>query len=992
MSSHRLAVATLVWLAGSAAATPIAERITAPGAAAHSFGGSDVIGGIGDWYVSNGIVEAIIDDAGPQEDLLPLLGSATPPKQNLAAGTGGTLVDLALVGHDNDQFAQMFSVAGLSNSNRIFYRTVAASVTGDTAVVTATGGVRGFDSGASPVPPDDLEVATAYSTSGDDPFLLVTTTITNRHPTNTATGLGTLLDPITWTQRGPIPFSPLPSRGFRHGVLDLSNIVVGLEFPLFAAAPGNLGPDDGVLDPATGTGTGEVAYGLLPIELSVDDDGDGPGAPLVRQVQTLFGVSNNTTTALGPTPITAGLAPGAVLRYSRRLYVGDRNDVAAVTDRMLPVLAGRFGFAVGTISGDVDATDTRRVIATLIATRTAGPDAVFAPGAPITHRVTDRNGRFAGVVLPEGTYDVEVRTPVRPAVTVHDVVVAAGTDTRITIPRLASVGTLALRAVELRRGGSVRLPARIVVRGLGDTPDPTFHKTFDATLIDPAGGPDLDLHPETFGGGPAQGNTVLVGLEPVRVQLPPGRYELIATHGPTHALARRRITVRAGRRTAATFALRPIVVPTDGLSADFHVHSARSFDASAPLAARVVSYAAEGVDVIVATDHDRITDYAPVIAAMGLGRRIASIVGDEVTSAVENPPSFPASIGHWNGFPLTPDPTAPRDGAILDELVAPNMVIHRLRTAGAGVVQVNHPRDTLTGLTSLGFFTNIGFDPDLSLNAPPNDVLLDRDVLGPGRSGVTNPGGYRNLDFDTLEIANGLSIESYLAVRRDWMSLLNQTDRVTVPFIAGTAVSDSHRLTLETPGYFRTWVLGAGTSPVGLDVGRFTSAVRAGAMIGTNGPQLRVTVDAGTGHAGPGEVLATPDGTATLGIVVDTVPWIPVEEVRVFMNGVLTDVFDSTTTPAVTAGPADPFSRSAEGARRFDAQIPLTLAHDTWVIVEAGVRLDPQTPTPTPLDLLVPGIVPLAFSNPVFIDVGGNGVTPSGLSASTGNQRTPGAS
>jgi hypothetical protein len=104
MPGVRLAVAAMVLLAGAlAGAAPIAERITAGNADARLFGGSDPAGGIDDWYLSNGVVEAIIDDAGPQADLVPLLGAAAPAKQNSGASTGGTLVDLALVGHDNDQ-------------------------------------------------------------------------------------------------------------------------------------------------------------------------------------------------------------------------------------------------------------------------------------------------------------------------------------------------------------------------------------------------------------------------------------------------------------------------------------------------------------------------------------------------------------------------------------------------------------------------------------------------------------------------------------------------------------------------------------------------------------------------------------------------------------------------------------------------------------------------------------------------------------------------
>ena len=48
-------------------------------------GGSDPVGGLGDWYLANNLVEAIIDDVHNQNGLAP---------------SGGTLVDFAHLGAD----------------------------------------------------------------------------------------------------------------------------------------------------------------------------------------------------------------------------------------------------------------------------------------------------------------------------------------------------------------------------------------------------------------------------------------------------------------------------------------------------------------------------------------------------------------------------------------------------------------------------------------------------------------------------------------------------------------------------------------------------------------------------------------------------------------------------------------------------------------------------------------------------------------------------
>jgi hypothetical protein len=153
------------------------------------------------------------------------------------------------------------------------------------------------------------------------------------------------------------------------------------------------------------------------------------------------------------------------------------------------------------------------------------------------------------------------------------------------------------------------------------------------------------------------------------------------------------------------------------------------------------------------------------------------------------------------------------------------------RSVGADtVIQYNHPRAGVSGLTSIGFFNSIGcqrcanaidtpctvdgdcpaganqectcvgYQPDRPLDAPPNDILLDMGVLGPGSA--ANPDGLRNIDFDVVEIANGAKstdFEAVLAMRTDWFSLLRQDYRKF-----GTAVSDSHRATIEHAGWSRT--------------------------------------------------------------------------------------------------------------------------------------------------------------------------------------------
>jgi hypothetical protein len=990
----------------------VAERVTIDSAAELLFTGSDADGGIDDWYLSNGVVQAIIDDVGPQNDLIGVV--PTPPaKQSEAGFTGGTLIDLGRVSANNDQLAQMFSVGGLSQDNFFVFDLISSETTPTVAKISVTGGLLGFA-----VPPADLDVLMEYSLGLDDDFLTVTTTVTNNGSVNAAP-LGGLLDVFIWTDRGPLPFSPLAGLGFDHPTIDISDPLASLEQPSFSAAPGALGPADGVIDPVSGAVAGEVAYGLLGVQATFDPDGPGALPPTFDNVvDTLFGVSSHEITALGNTPLCfCGLPPTGTLTYTRRIYVGTRNDVASVANPILEEMATRAGFETGTISGDIDGAERPDVVATGIATRTGGtPLASFPDDTPVTQFRTDGTGIFSGVVLPVGTYDLEVRSAERDVVQVTGISVTSGTDTPVAVPALSGLGTVEFEVFEKQKGPDLPIPAKATFKGRKGDPDPIFAR--DVSALELSDGGNNTVQTQSFGGSLAQGNLVYLPDGTGSVQVRPGRYEVYGSRGPEYTVQRKKITVKAGKTKRVKFVLTKLLETPDAISGDFHIHSARSLDASAGLPARVASFAGEGLEVMVSTDHDFHLDYAPVIEALDLEPFVTSIVGVEVTGSVPNPPAFPQSTGHINAWPMTVAADKRRDGSIEEEFVAPNFIFSRLREGGADVIQYNHLRAGSSGLTSIGFFNNmgcgrcendvdqtcsgdgdcpadpapqnctcVGYQTDRPITAAPNDELLSDDVLG--NSGVANPDGIRNIDFDAMEIGNGISPNGYLRLRADWFSLLAQANAPTpsgpVPIIWGTGVSDSHRVSIEAPGYMRTYVLGSGDDPAALDPAGFDANILAGRMVATTGPFIEATLSDGAGNtAGLGETFTPTSSPLTLQVRVQASNWIPLEEVRVIVNG---DVpaglaFDGTTTPAVKKAPKKPLSKGKKSVERFDAAIPLPdSASDFFLLVEAGQKLDPVPAADPFASLIVPDFVSLAFTNPIFVDLAGDGFDPPGLPA-----------
>src|SRR5262249_50276951 len=141
-----------------------------------------------------------------------------------------------------------------------------------------------------------------------------------------------------------------------------------------------------------------------------------------------------------------------------------------------------------------------------------------------------------------------------------------------------------------------------------------------------------------------------------------------ASRGVEYTIARKTITVQAGQTVNLPLEIERVIDTSGYVSADFHVHTGRSLDSSAPLRDRVRSYVAEGAEGLLCTDHNFITDLAPVVEEGGYGPYLKTIIGDEMTTALSSP-AFPQSFGHHNVFPLLVEPQARRRGAVQTEYV-----------------------------------------------------------------------------------------------------------------------------------------------------------------------------------------------------------------------------------------------------------------------------------------------------------------------------------
>jgi hypothetical protein len=472
-------------------------------------------------------------------------------------------------------------------------------------------------------------------------------------------------------------------------------------------------------------------------------------------------------------------------------------------------------------------------------------------------------------------------------------------------PRLRETGTL---SVEVADASGAPVPARLTFRAVGETP-----KLFFTTV---------DIAREEAGAVTAFDRAfVLRGTADLRV--PVGTYDVWVSHGPEWDTARERVTIRAGLETEMRARLRHVIDTPGWISGDFHVHSSASFDSRVPLRDRVFQFVADGIDLIVATDHNVIADYAPVITELGVGDLLASASGDEITTK---------TWGHFGAFPLKLDEADVGRGAIATGTRTPAQIFGELRARAPGaLIDVHHPR-LLHG--RMGYF-----------------ALAELDVA----SGKARQPGF-SFDFDAIEVLNGYLDSDRTSVGEvigDWLALLDGGKRVSC-----TGNSDSHHLTFNLGGYPRNYVQVGDVAVAKLDPAAVAAAVKAGHSFFTTGPMIEATIGGKTF----GELVSVPRGTnkVELRVTVRAANWVSVNKLTVLGPG-----------GAVLAIRAIPSSAQLV---RLDEVIELPATRDGYAIV----RVDGDRPlAPNVGDLRSFVVYPLAVANPIWIDADGDGkVTP----------------
>ena len=361
----------------------------------------------------------------------------------------------------------------------------------------------------------------------------------------------------------------------------------------------------------------------------------------------------------------------------------------------------------------------------------------------------------------------------------------------------------------------------------------------------------------------------------VNLQLPPGKYQIIAGRGVEWSIDRQWITISEHVLSPVKLAITREVDTKGYISCDTHVHTyTYSRHGDATLDERLVTIAGEGIELPIATDHNLHIDYAPRVNELGIGRFFTPVIGNEVTT----------KIGHFNIFPVPtnaplPDHTLGNWGDIVKSI---------RNTTGAKLVILNHARDVHSGVTPF---------------APSRHNSLTGRSL---QNGAFLP--------NAMELINsGATQTDCLQLYRDWFGLLNRGIEVS-----GIGCSDSHDVARHFVGQSRTYIRVDDDDPGNIDTDAAVKALANGHANLSYGlfTTMRVNREFGAGD------LAISKNKFVATIRVQGPSWVTARQVDLYVNGILSHTF--------------PIRKGQRGGTKWTGQVKLGgLKHDAFLVAIA---------------------------------------------------------
>ncbi|GAB5404865.1 MAG: hypothetical protein Aurels2KO_30960 [Aureliella sp.] len=523
---------------------------------------------------------------------------------------------------------------------------------------------------------------------------------------------------------------------------------------------------------------------------------------------------------------------------------------------------------------------------------------------------TDADG-YARMRLGPGTYLANVAAPGRPSRSYKFLVLQGRQLTHnITIPAPSRV------RAKITDGNAAPIPAKVQFIAKRGSQDPDFGPT-SATF--------------------AVKNVVYTASGDFTQEVSPGEYMAIVSHGNEYDAAFVDIVVKEGLITDLSVSLERTVDTRGWVSTEYHSHSSPSGDNVSDQLGRVLNLLAENLEFAPCTEHNRIDTYEDDLLQLGATSKMATCTGMELTGG-------PLPVNHQNAFPLVHHQHT-QDGGGPQTDSDPVKQIERLAlwdSSSDKVVQSNHPNlPQILG--------------DKNLDGKPDDGF--RGMLGWMDVVEVHPPA---LIFETPP-ANISPADKYDNRIFAWMQLLNLGYR-----IPGVVNTDAH-YNFHGSGWLRNYVASSTDDPAEIKVAEMVESTERGHIVMTTGPFLEVGMSHGGSPNGQlaiaGDDVVTGDGLVSLYVRVQCPNWFDINRVQVFANGRALKAanFTRRTHPKL-------FS---DATVRFEHLFTLPkFDTDTHVIVatigeglELGRVMGPEKGK----------LPPVAVSNPIFVDIDGNG-------------------
>jgi hypothetical protein len=400
----------------------------------------------------------------------------------------------------------------------------------------------------------------------------------------------------------------------------------------------------------------------------------------------------------------------------------------------------------------------------------------------------------------------------------------------------------------------------------------------------------------------------------------------------------RTLKIDDGKTTDMSVKLPRVVDTTGWVSADFHSHSSPSGDNTSSQLGRVLNLIGEHIEFAPCTEHNRISTYEHHLTQLRAKAFMATVSGMELTGT-------PLPFNHQNVFPLIFKPRTQDGGAPVTD-ASPETQMERIAAwdnNSVKLIQQNHP--------DLGW---LFYDRDGN-KTPDEGYSRSFSLMNVMEIHPIDP----LLKPSQFEVRDGKTIGNQTAL--NWLQLLNQGFR-----IYGVVNTDSH-YNFHGSGGLKLWIRSSTDDPVKINSDEMRDASREGHLIMSNGPYLKAIFTEAESNQEPvisGQDLVAKSKKVSAKIRVQCPNWLDVDTVIVLVNGRRSDklTFSRDTHPDMFGTDVVKFDRTVDVELTEDAHIVVLTGHRTQVL---GDIMGPMWGTQHPT----------ALSNPVFVDIAGDGFT-----------------